>query len=892
VCAAHRTGPERRARVAAVKIVTTHVSADFDAFASAVCCLRLYPDHRVLFPGSLEPSVRRFVRDTGLRFPDIGLREARRSLLEHAVVVDTSSTARLGPVWPLIRDAECPVTLIDHHGDEADDLAPTERITRHVGSTCTLLTELFQDRDVEPTSEQASLLLMGLHEDTGSLTYRDTTAADFRAAAWLLECGASLSWVRRWIAKALQPEQLELLNGLVENGIERRINGVPVVVSTLPIDRYIEEAAFVVHRWIQIFELPVGVAILVRPPHVTIILRSRLGGLDVGAIAREFGGGGHATAASARINGRVAVEVQEELWQRLEAAMPPPVTAGVAAGRRIFTVDETVTVTAAKARANQLRVNALPVASEVNGRLIGVVTRQLLDRAEGMGLAHRPVSTIMHPEVPTVDADEPLETVKDRFLEGSHRFVIVTRDGEPAGLLTRMEVFRRLFERQSAAGSGLDHRMASERPVSQNIRRRLREQAQGPVLELLDEARAVADRLGVEIYLVGGAVRDLLLERPCEDLDLVVEGNGVEVARLLAERLGGRCHPHPPFMTAVVLLPDGGTVDVASARTEFYRAPAALPDVATSLIRQDLYRRDFTINALAVVLSSGDFGALIDFFGGRRDLAQRQIRVLHSLSFIDDPTRALRAVRYARRLDFSLARDTRHLVATAVTEGVFEKLSGPRVRKELELLLAEPHPPGALAALAGLGLLAAVEPGLEWSERSHGLLLEIENQHAWARLEGLAEPLPLLTYLGALAMRGPEGTVEALASRLHLAGILRQRLIELPETVAGLRRAATGGHRLSAVAGAVEGAHLEAVLIAMAELELEPRRLLAHAAEAAHHTPAPVNGQDLLDAGLPPGPTIGRAIAAARRAVIDGAVRPEDALDFAIRAAGDGEDGP
>jgi tRNA nucleotidyltransferase (CCA-adding enzyme) len=868
-----------------VKIVTTHVSADFDAFASAVCSLRLFPEHRVLFPGSLEPSVRRFVRDTGLRFPEVGLREARRQTLRHAVVVDTSSTSRLGAVWPLIRDAGCPVTLIDHHGDEADDLAPSERVSRHVGATCTLLTELFRARDLEPTSEQASLLLMGLHEDTGSLTYRDTTAADFRAAAWLLECGASLAWVRRWIAKALQPEQLELLNRLVENGIERRINGVPVVVSTLPIDRYVEEAAFVVHRWIQIFELPVGVAILVRPPHVTIILRSRLGGLDVGAIARDLGGGGHATAASARMVGRVAVEVQEELWRRLEAAMPPPVTAGGAAGRRIFTVDETVTVAAARARANQLRVNALPVASEVDGRLVGVVTRQLLDRAEGMGLAHRPVSTVMNPEVPTVDADEPLESVKDRFLEGSHRFVIVTREGEPAGLLTRMEVFRRLFERQSAAGSGLDHRMASERPVSQNIRRRLREHAPDWVLRLLNEAREVADECGVEVYLVGGAVRDVLLGRSNEDLDLVVEGDGINVARRLADRLGARCHPHPPFMTAVITLPDGQSVDIASARTEFYRAPAALPDVATSLIRQDLYRRDFTINALAVVLSGRDFGALIDFFGGRRDLAHREIRVLHSLSFIDDPTRALRAVRYARRLGFTLARDTRHLVATAITEGVFEKLSGPRVRKELELLLAERHPPAALAALAALGLLEAVDPGLEWSDSAQSLLLEVENQHAWAHLQGLGEAQPLIAYLGALAMRGPEGTVETLADRLHLTGAFRRCLVDLPATVGTLREAATAGRRLSAVAGEVEGAHLEAVLIAMAELDLEPRRLLAHATEVAHRTPPPVTGQDLLDAGLPSGPAIGRAIQAARRAVIDGVVEPAEALDFAIRVA-------
>ena len=167
--------------------------------------------------------------------------------------------------------------------------------------------------------------------------------------------------------------------------------------------------------------------------------------------------------------------------------------------------------------------------------------------------------------------------------------------------------------------------------------------------------------------------------RANEDVDLVVEGDGIEVAKALAEKLGARCHPHQPFMTAVVTLQDGHSVDVASARTEFYRTPAALPEVATSLIRQDLYRRDFTINALAISLEGEQFGQLIDFFGGRRDLSQREIRVLHSLSFIDDPTRAIRAVRYARRLNFEVAQDTEHLIRTAVSEGVFERLSGSTV---------------------------------------------------------------------------------------------------------------------------------------------------------------------------------------------------------------------
>lgn len=833
--------------------------------------------------------MRRFVGETGVRFPEVNLREARRREFEHAVVVDTSSTARLGEVWDLIRTAGCRVTLIDHHTEEPDDLKPAERVTRHVGATCTLIAELFQQRGLAPTPEEASLLLMGLHEDTGSFSYRDTTGDDLRAAGWLLEQGASLSWVRRWVTKALDPDQLGLLNRLVENSQERSVNGTPVVVSMVETDRYTEEAAFVVHRWVQIFELPVGAALFVRPPHIGLILRSRLAGLDVGEIARAFGGGGHATAASARVTGRVAVEVREELWRRLGEAMPPGETAGGAAARKIFTVDDTVTVVAARTRANQLRVNALPVADETTKRLVGVVTRQLLDRAEGMGLGHRPVSSVMTPGVPTVAAETPLTELRDVFLQGSHRFVIVARDGEPVGILTRMELFRRLFERQAATGSALDRRMAAQRPVTQSVTRLLREGAPEWVAGLLAEVRGVAEATGARIYLVGGAVRDLMLGRPVEDVDLVVEGDGIAVARQLAERTGGRCHPHEPFMTAVIRLPGDHSVDVASARTEFYRAPAALPEVATSLIRQDLYRRDFTVNALAVSLNDRDFGALIDFFGGRRDLAQREIRVLHSLSFIDDPTRAIRAVRYARRLRFSLAGDTRHLIATAVSEEVFDQLSGPRVRKELEQLLAEDHPAGGLEVLAGLGLLAALEPTLRWDGEIQQLVLEVESQAAWARLEDLGEPSPLILYLGAVALRSTPESPARLVDRLHLTGARRAPLVTLADSVASLIAAAESGHALSHLARAVEEASLEALLVAMASVAIATRRRLAEAAQVARSTVVPVSGSDLIQAGIPPGPQIGRAIQETRWALVDRRIGPDEALDFAVRrAAGSG----
>ncbi len=869
-----------------VRIITTHLSADFDAFAAAVCAVRLYPGAKVLFPGSQELAVRRFLAETDIPFPELKLRRARTETIEHAVVVDTRSPSRLGEVHALLMRDRCPVTIIDHHLEDEDGLEADELIEGPVGATCTLLARLFDEHGIEPTPEEATLMLMGIYEDTGGLSYRETCPEDMRVCAWLLEHGASLAWVRKWVLKVLQPNQLELLNRMVEATEEVSIAGVPVSIAMLEVDRYHEEAAFVVHRWVEIFEIAVGAVLLVRPPNINLILRSRVPGLHVGRVAQRFGGGGHPTAASARTTGMMAVELREALLETFAVEMPPTTTAIDIAAPTVFSIAATATIAEVMDRINRLRVNALSVEHPRSGKLIGMVTRQILDRALSHGMAERPVQTVMQPELPTVPAATPIGDLAEMFLERSLRFVIVMEDGGPAGVITRMELFRRLYESQHAAGSALDHRMAGERPVSQHIARMLREIPPPWVQRVLKAAAEVADAQRASVFLVGGLVRDMLLARSNEDVDLVVEGDGIAFAEALARRLDGRCHPHEPFLTAVITLPHDLRVDVASARTEFYRTPAALPEVATSLIRQDLYRRDFTMNALAVALAGDRYGELVDFFGGRRDIQQREIRVLHSLSFIDDPTRALRAVRYARRLGFTIAADTEHLIRTALEEGIFEKLSGQRLRRELEVLLREPHPTPAIHLIAELGLLPAICPGLRWSEEVRSALLEVEGQLAWYRLEGFGQPPePWLLHLGALALHGEPGTAAALVERLQLAGAHRGRLLALPEETAALAEAAVSSQARSQLVAIVEERSTEALLLAMASLPLDSRRQLATAAETAATVEVPVAGQQLVDAGLPPGPHVGRALEQTRNALIDGVIGADEALEWALQTA-------
>jgi len=233
---------------------------------------------------------------------------------------------------------------------------------------------------------------------------------------------------------------------------------------------------------------------------------------------------------------------------------------------------------------------------------------------------------------------------------------------------------------------------------------------------LLRKIAQLADCNHMRIYLVGGFVRDLILAKPNFDIDIVTEGEAIKLAKILARQFKATLKLHPRFKTARLDLEDRLKLDLASARTEIYTHPAALPKVRLSSLQDDLYRRDFTINALALGLNQDNFAKLIDFFNAEQDLRQKRIRVLHDLSFIDDPTRILRAVRFEQRFDFKIDKDTERLMRTAVNFKMLERLSKSRLAKELILLLSEPHPVKVVSRMNQLCKLKFIHPKIRFNQ--------------------------------------------------------------------------------------------------------------------------------------------------------------------------------
>jgi tRNA nucleotidyltransferase (CCA-adding enzyme) len=894
-----------------MEIVTTHVGADFDALASVLLARKLHPEARVFFPGSKEESVRRLLEGPfgrELAFPELKAREIDPAELTRVVLCDVVQRDRIGVVarW-LDERPEIEVWAYDHHDPTEDDLAPAGgRVDAGAGSTATILAELLGERGVALSSLEATLLLLGIYEDTGSLSYAGTGPRELRAAARLLEAGGDLGLVRRFALQRLDPGRFDILHRMTETLEVRRIHGQPVGVLALELGDFVDELAPLVNRCLEIFELPLLFAIFGEGDRVTLIARGDASGVHLGRLLEEFAeGGGHPTAASARLKGVTPLETRERLLAFLERSLPPSARAADLMATGFFTLPAEATVREAKERLLERRINAAPVVDR-DGRVFGVVTRQTLDGALQHGLGERRVETVADRDLEWVDPEAPAEEVGERMLRRHPRLVLVgdPADGRPRGLVTRMQVLRHLHSRLRAAGSGVERRIAHLPEERAPIGALLRERLPESVHRRLERIGAVSRRAEIPVYLVGGIVRDLLLGRENRDLDLVVEGDGPHFARLLAEELGGRVRVHEAFLTAVVVDSEGFHVDVATARSEFYRAPAALPEVQTSPLRQDLFRRDFTINALAVRLGPEPSPELIDYFGGRRDLENRLLRVLHSLSFIDDPTRVLRAVRLGLRLGFEISPETLHLVGVALSEGVFDRLSGARLREELILLLDDPAlAVRGLERLEGLGVLRALHPALSLEEpgRSHGeQLRRAVAAWDWYTVEGLSEPPAALWRLVLLALAqggfpqggagGREGAgglppeaVRELAHRLMLSGDDHELLTgggrRLEEAVLALRRPGVRPHEVSEALARLSG---EELLLLVAAEDEAVRGWARRELSELRPLELGVRGRDLVERGFPPGRWIGEALEAVRRARLDGEIGPEDELAAAL----------
>ncbi|GLI53059.1 CBS domain-containing protein [Thermodesulfovibrio yellowstonii] len=697
-----------------MQIITTHLNADFDAIASCMSAKKLYPEAVVVLPGSMERRVKLFF-ESFHPFEIKKIKEIEPDKVKTLIVVDTRSIQRIGELSQFLKKG-VKVHLYDHHPRGEDDIKADFEITEQIGALASLFTEIFRKKNISITPLEATLLCLGIYEETGCLLFPSTTSRDVEAVAYLLKRGANLNIVSQFLKEELSREEIFLLNELLNSLQEHLINGVRINIG-YGVQEEPQDISHIAHKVMDIIDTEALFLIIEMQDKILIIGRSNTPQVDVGMILSQFGGGGHWAAGSATLKEMPVTLLIEKLLKFIKEYIKPQRIARDLMTTPVISVQWNRTIKEVEEMMTKYGINAIPVLKGES--FIGVITRGVVEKAIFHGLKNSKVIDFATTDAYTAEEDTPLWEIEKNMVELNQRFVPILKEQKVVGVITRTDILRNLYEeliRKFKISKPKEESEESRRNVANLMKEFLSEE----VYEILRIAGTLAEEMELGAYLVGGTVRDLLMRRPSPDIDIVVEGDGIAFAHELAKKIDGKVTPHPRFATAKILKEikkDGEIkrfyIDIATARTEYYESPAALPKVETSSIKKDLYRRDFTINALAVKLNTKDFGLLIDFFGGQRDIKDKKIRVLHNLSFVEDPTRAIRAIRFSEKLGFKISKHTENLIKLAVKMNIFEKLKGPRLYEELILLLRETLPHNSIKRLGDYGLLKLIHPTIE-----------------------------------------------------------------------------------------------------------------------------------------------------------------------------------
>ncbi len=687
----------------AEQVIATHGNTDFDGFGAMLAARLLYPG-AVVAVGALNRNVRDFYR---LHADELGsVVEASRLELDairRLVVVEARHASRLGELEQVALDPGVEKARFDHHGegDLPDWVSPDVAVLSSDGALTTTLVGILAERELQPTPLEATAFALGIHEDTGSLTYPTTTQRDADAVAWCLRHGARQDLIAAYLHTPLAAPERDLLHDLVEALEPVDAGGEELLLAAVSWPTYVEGVSNLAHKIVDLTDTRALVLLVEMDKRVFAVVRSRTDHIDASVLAGALGGGGHAQAASA-IARMTLEEARAAVHDALARAQPEPRRARdvMSTPPRAVAPDETVRDAMMLCqRHGQSGVFVVDA-----GRLVGGVSREDLDKAIGHGLAHAPVRGIMSSHVTSAGDDATLAELQGLVTTADDGRVAVVRESELVGVVSRADLLRAL---EGAEPRPPEH----EEGIAVDLRQIERLQ---PVVEAIG---SLGDR-AEGVYVVGGTVRDILLGEENFDVDVAVEGDAIAFARALAAALGGRVTPHEKFGTAVVQYGEDERVDVVTTRTEFYDAPGALPTVERAGLREDLFRRDFTINAMAASLKPADFGRLVDPFGGRADLEERVLRVLHNLSFIEDPTRIFRGIRYEARYGLRLDEHSERLARGCIEMGLVGDLSSARLRDELVLLLEDPGATVGIRRLGELGVDRAIHPHLRGDDEA------------------------------------------------------------------------------------------------------------------------------------------------------------------------------
>ncbi len=850
--------------------------------AAMVAAHKLYPEAQMVFSGSMEKPLQEYLKALSPPFHFSRVKDVDLDQVTRLVVVDTQDPERIGVFKNLLDKEGVEVIVYDHHLDVAHPLKADRSVVEKRGASATLLCEELAERGIDLSPEECTLMVLGIYQDTHSLISTSTTPEDFHAVGRLVGMGADLHTVARFVEARLNEEQLGVMNELIRNLEILNFNGVDVALCTASMDHYVGDLAVVVYRLMELENLNAAFALIRLESRVYMIGRGRKEEINVAHILREFGGGGHANAAAASTRDLTLVQAREKLIAVLNDKVEPLNRIQEVMHTPVISVKAGDTLEQTEKKMTRFNLNTLPVLS--GKKPVGIITRQTVEKALHHKMAREKTEEVMVHEFTVTTPEAYFKTIIPTIIENRQKVVPVVnpQNGHMVGIVSRGDLLRILHQDLSRYSTGPYASLLERGEVpGKQVKSMMMERLPKDIIALLNTIAQVADRQGVSAYVVGGFVRDLLLRIANFDVDIVIEDDGIQFAKALGKELNAKVVSHKKFGTSVICLPDGSKVDVATARTEFYQHPAALPTVEMSSIKSDLFRRDFTFNSLAVKLNGKDAFALLDFFNGQRDLKDKVVRVLHNLSFIEDPSRAFRAIRFEQRLGFRIGRQTEAFIKRAVKRKYIEKLSGARLYNELVLILKEPHPLNCLRRMKDFDLLQFIHPKVLKRKKDFEVIERVQEVFSLSRIVHLVQDcddgyVVLLALLYSLNGR----EISRAATRLHLSQKQRRRIREDLDHCQARLKAFKKKTKFqpSEIYNLLNDLSPEAMLLLLAVSGNEQinKYILLYFTEYHDSAQLSLTGDDLIHMGIQPGPVFKTVFKTLREARVNGLIHSRE----------------
>ncbi|MBP7055893.1 MAG: CBS domain-containing protein, partial [Candidatus Omnitrophica bacterium] len=778
--------------------------------------------------------------------------------VKRLILVDTRHKSRIGIAAELV-DRGVEVHVYDHQPHMKGDVVADQEVFEEVGATVSILADIIKKRRIKLSSLEATVMLVGIYEETGSLTYRSTTKLDVDMVSFLLSQGANLSVVSSYLNRELTESELTLLTRLIATTERIEINGVSVSSIVLTDVDYIGELGALLHKLMDIENIPLlFVFIQTKNGRVDIVGRSKLPSVDLNSILSAFGGGGHPAAACAKIPGGDLEKIKAKLWRALKSSIKIKAWAKDIMSKDLEALSADTRIDVAKGILAKAQAGGAPVRHR--GRIVGIITTDGVNKALKSGYGHARVKGYMTRNIVFVKPEAPLYEIQKLMLSKDAGVVLVSSGKRILGVIKRTDALKAIHESLFTKPSG------AERQEILNLTHKMDELLPREVVAMSKRIGSLANSTGLTAFLVGGVVRDILLGVKNLDLDIVVEGDAIKLGSLLAKELGAALVVHKRFGTCTVFTKGKLRIDLATARKETYERPAALPTVEFSSLKDDLIRRDFTINAMAISLNKNSFGQLVDFFKGREDLARGRIRVMHDGSFIDDPTRIFRAVRFEQRLGFAIDSHTADLIKHAVNVKMFSQVEPQRIRDEIVLILKEEDPLKALKRMSQLHEFRFLHRKISLTKDFLKMYEHINLFYSWYEVSPCRKRTIELWLVYLMALFEPLSYNDV--SRICRSFVFRRgeslRLVSYKKCADKTLVLLSSSRDLSpsSVYRVLEPLSLEAILAIMAKAKVAPHVSRASRAvsrikdflERYNGQRLSIRGEDLKAMGLEPGP--------------------------------------